>query len=169
MTYPCLQTVCFTSTPPHNILSKLQADFPHKYHQNNGQQWQKIESLESNCGPAGDQTSDPLLNPFPHNDAFWRVWEKSLLKTLWEKEKLPTMFSTLSKTGIIIFVTFNLWSSDAFNLDQSKILLSGNGLSPVPWFQTELPGFVFCPLNYCQDTSPIIFSTLLIGHYFVKN
>ena len=29
-----------------------------------------------------------LFNPFPHNDAFWRPWESSLLKTLWEKEKL---------------------------------------------------------------------------------
>ena len=28
------------------------------------------------------------FNPFPHNDAFWRPWETSLLKTLWEKEKL---------------------------------------------------------------------------------
>ena len=27
------------------------------------------------------------LNPFPHNDTFWRPWETSLLKTLWEKEK----------------------------------------------------------------------------------
>ena len=23
-----------------------------------------------------------------HNDTFWRLWETSLLKTLWEKEKL---------------------------------------------------------------------------------
>ena len=29
-----------------------------------------------------------LVNPFPHNDTFWRRWETSLLKTLWEKEKL---------------------------------------------------------------------------------
>ena len=29
-----------------------------------------------------------LINPFPHNEAFWRPWETSLLKTLWEKEKL---------------------------------------------------------------------------------
>ena len=29
-----------------------------------------------------------LVNPFPHNDTFWRPWETSLLKTLWEKEKL---------------------------------------------------------------------------------
>ena len=28
------------------------------------------------------------FNPFPHNDAFWHPWETSLLKTLWEKEKL---------------------------------------------------------------------------------
>ena len=29
-----------------------------------------------------------LINPFPHNNTFWRPWETSLLKTLWEKEKL---------------------------------------------------------------------------------
>ena len=28
------------------------------------------------------------VNLFPHNDSFWRPWETSLLKTLWEKEKL---------------------------------------------------------------------------------
>ena len=50
------------------------------------------------------------------------------------------MFSTLSKTEIIIFVTFNLSSANAFNLDQSKHLLSGNGLNLLnpfpnkPWF-----------------------------------
>ena len=26
-----------------------------------------------------------LINPFPHNDTFWRPWETSFLKTLWEK------------------------------------------------------------------------------------
>ena len=44
------------------------------------------------------------------------------MKTLWEKEKLlvqaispfPIMFSTLSKTEIIIFVTFNLSFDNAF-------------------------------------------------------
>ena len=78
-----------------------------------------------------------IFNPFPHNDTFRRLWERSLLKTLREKEKLlvqaisplPTMFSTLSKTEIIIFVTFHLSSANAFNWDQSKILSSGNGLS----------------------------------------
>ena len=28
------------------------------------------------------------VNPFPHNDTFRRPWETSLLKTLWEREKL---------------------------------------------------------------------------------
>ena len=28
------------------------------------------------------------FNPFPHNDAFWRLWETSLWKTLRKKEKL---------------------------------------------------------------------------------
>ena len=31
------------------------------------------------------------VNPFPHNDTFRRPWETSLLKTLWEKEKLLVM------------------------------------------------------------------------------
>ena len=70
------------------------------------------------------------INPFQHNDTFWRISERSLLKTLWEKEKLlvqaispfPTMFSTISKTEIIIFLTFSLSSANAFNLVWSKIL-----------------------------------------------
>ena len=61
---------------------------------------------------------------------------RGVLKTLWEKEKLlvqaispfPTMFSTPSKTEIIIFVTFNLSSANAFNLVWSKTLSSSNGL-----------------------------------------
>ena len=28
------------------------------------------------------------INVFPHIDTFWRSWETSLLKILWEKEKL---------------------------------------------------------------------------------
>ena len=28
------------------------------------------------------------LKSFPHNDTFWRIWEKSFLKKLWENEKL---------------------------------------------------------------------------------
>ena len=32
--------------------------------------------------------SEIFVNPFPHNDSFWHPWKTSLLKTLWEKEKL---------------------------------------------------------------------------------
>ena len=56
--------------------------------------------------------------------------KKSPFQTLWEKEKLlvqaippfSTMFSPLSKTEFIIFVTFDLSSANAFNLVWSKIL-----------------------------------------------
>ena len=41
----------------------------------------------------------------------------------------PTMFSTLSKTEMINFVTFNLSSAKALNLVWSKILLYGVGLT----------------------------------------
>ena len=43
---------------------------------------------------------------------------------------VQTMFSTLSKTEIIIYVTFILLSANAFNLDHVKFLSSGNGLKP---------------------------------------
>ena len=77
------------------------------------------------------------VNPFPNNDTFWWVWERSLLKTLWKKKKLPVqgisplpiMFSVLSKTKIIIFVTFNLSFANAFNLVWSKFFSCGNGLT----------------------------------------
>ena len=70
------------------------------------------------------------VNPFPHNDTFWWVWQRSLLKTLWEKEKLliqaissfPTIFSTLSKTEIVIFVTFVIWKCFQFGLVQNFVM-----------------------------------------------
>ena len=34
------------------------------------------------------KTPHVLFNPFPHNDTFWCPGETSLLKTLWEEEKL---------------------------------------------------------------------------------
>ena len=39
------------------------------------------------------------------------------------------MFSTLSKTEIIIYVAFTLSSANALNLDKVKFLSSGNGLT----------------------------------------
>ena len=98
------------------------------------------------------------LNPFPHNDTFWRVWERSLLKTLWEKEKLlvqaispfPTMFSTLSKTEIIL-VTFNFLSASAFNSDRSKILEWVNSLpNNAVHGQSKLRAFADHKINVTQ-------------------
>ena len=54
-------------------------------------------------------------------------------ETLWEKEKMlvNTMFSTLSKTEIIVYITIILSSANAFNLDKVKFLSSGYGLKCV--------------------------------------
>ena len=41
----------------------------------------------------------------------------------------PLLFSTLLKTNLIFWITLNLLSANAFNLDKSVILLFGNGLS----------------------------------------
>ena len=61
--------------------------------------------------------------------------QRKPLKKLWEKEKLleqaispfPTMFSTLSKTEIIIFVTFNLLSANALICPGVKFCCVGMG------------------------------------------
>ena len=51
--------------------------------------WIKIK-LQSDLGSALSFTilKETIFNPFPRNDTFWRPWETSLLKALWEKEKL---------------------------------------------------------------------------------
>ena len=50
----------------------------------------------------------------------------------------PTMFSTLSKTYIIIYVTFILSSANVFNLDKVKFLSSGNGLNGLITIQLSI-------------------------------
>ena len=42
------------------------------------------------------------FNPFPHNDIFLCPWETSLLKTLWEKEKL-LVTSNFSFSHIVFY------------------------------------------------------------------
>ena len=70
------------------------------------------------------------FNPFPHNDTFWRPWETSFSKTLWEKEKLLVMsnfslshsvfypFEYLSvifvKFEIVVCKLFQFWKSLKF-------------------------------------------------------
>ena len=103
----------------------------------------------------------PRINPFPHNNTCWCLWERCLLKT-WEKEKLllqaispfPTMFSTISKTEIIIFVISNLSSANAFNLVRSKILSCGKGWSAMI--------FVYKSHDLCNMSSLTISQTSLV-------
>ena len=100
------------------------------------------------CETINSTPTGLFFNPFPYNDTFSWVLEISLLKTLWEKEKLLvqaispflTTFSTLSKAEIIIFVTISLSSANAFNLVWSKILLCGNGLNNDYRYVVKQPG-----------------------------
>ena len=76
------------------------------------------------------------FNPFPHNDTFWHPWKTSLLKTLWEKEKLLTTsnfsFSHSVFYPFAYFLPFSsnlkLSTANSFSLEESKNLSSGNGL-----------------------------------------
>ena len=79
------------------------------------------------------------FSPFPtmfSKGFFFRVFKRSLLKTLWNKKKIvvtsispfPTMFSPLSKTNFKFSITFILSSANAFNFDQSKFFSFGKEL-----------------------------------------
>ena len=84
-----------------------------------------------------EKQSHTSFNPLPHNPYFWRPWERSLQKTLWEKEKMLVTsiftfshcFSTLHKSNFKISVTFILSSANAFDLDKPKVLSFGNELT----------------------------------------
>ena len=70
-----------------------------------------------------------LFNPFPHTDTFWLPWETSVLKTLWEKEKLLVKRNySFSQCFLLVWITFlpfssnfKLSSAKSFNLEESKI------------------------------------------------
>ena len=50
-------------------------------------QGKKENSVYQQC-VQNDFSSPGSINPFPHNDTFWRPWETSLLKTLWGKGEI---------------------------------------------------------------------------------
>ena len=75
-----------------------------------------------------------LVNPFPIKPSFSHVCSKSLLKTLWEKEKLlvifspfPTVFSILSENFPPFSSKSKLSSANSFSLEKLKICCLGKG------------------------------------------
>ena len=76
-----------------------------------------------------------LFNAFPNKTWFLRVCRISLLKTLWEKEKLlvtndfsfPTVFSTHLDNSLPLSPKLKLSSANSFSLEESKISF-GKGL-----------------------------------------
>ena len=79
------------------------------------------------------------INPFPNNDTFWRPWETSLLKTMWEKEKLliRSNFSFSHSVSTIVPFSSNLKlsSSNSFSLEQSKICCLVMGWRCCKWLK----------------------------------
>ena len=75
------------------------------------------------------------FNPFPNKPWFLRVCSTSLLKTLWEKEKLlvtsnfsfPTVFSTRLENFLLLSSNLKLLSANSLNLEKSKIFCLGKG------------------------------------------
>ena len=72
-----------------------------------------------------------LFNPFPNKPWFLHVCSTSLLKTLWEKEKLlvmsnfsfspfPTVFSTCLESFLPFLKRLKLSSANPLNMDKSK-------------------------------------------------
>ena len=81
----------------------------------------------------------PTFNA-PEKEAFRKHCGKRRKCWLSAFSPFLTMFSTLHKTNFKLSITFILSFANAFNLDQSKILLSGNGLKisvlRISFFQT---------------------------------
>ena len=82
------------------------------------------------------------VNPFSHNDTFWRPWETSLWKTLWEIEKL-LVTSNFSFTHSVfyplrelsgIFMKFKIVVCRLFQFGPVLNLSSGIGLIIPPQF-----------------------------------
>ena len=78
-----------------------------------------------------------IINRFPNKPRFLRVCSPSLLKTLWEKEKLACheqyLFFPGFSTGLEDFLAFSsnlkLWSANSLSLEVSKICHLGKGSS----------------------------------------
>ena len=80
------------------------------------------------------------LNPFPNKPCFLRVCSTSLMKTLWEKEKLlvTSNFSISHSVFYLfgevfaIFIKFEIVVCKLFHFGTVKKLLFGKGFNPLP-------------------------------------
>ena len=68
-----------------------------------------------------------VVNPFSNKHWFIHVFSRSLLKTLWEKEKLlfPTVFSTRLGDFQSFSSNLKLSYANSFNLEESQICQLG--------------------------------------------
>ena len=79
------------------------------------------------------------INPFPNKPWFLRVCSTSLLKTLWEKEKLLVMSSFSFSRSVFhpfgelsaFFITYEIVVCKLFQFGKVKILSFGKGLNLV--------------------------------------
>ena len=81
--------------------------------------------------------SEFLFNPFPNKPRFLRVCSASLLKTLWEKDKLLIMSNFSFSYSVFypfeelsaIFIKFKIVICKLFQFGKVKNLLFGKGLT----------------------------------------
>ena len=67
------------------------------------------------------------LNPFPNKPWFLGVCSTSILKTLWEKDKLLIVFSTYLENFPPFSSKLEFPSVNSFSLEQPKIWRLGKG------------------------------------------
>ena len=88
------------------------------------------------CVCMGGGTVSECVNPFPNKPWFLRVCSISLLKTLWEKEKLlvtsnfsfshrPTVFSICLDNFLLLSSNSKLSSANSFSLEECKMCRLG--------------------------------------------
>ena len=77
-------------------------------------------------------TQSRIFTILKKKKAFWKQCRKRRKCCQPAFSSFPTMFSILSRTDFTIWITFNLSSANAFNLDWSEILSFGKELKKVP-------------------------------------
>ena len=91
--------------------------------------------LLKSCTGSHEPNCFAIFNPFPNKPWFLRVSSTSLLKTLWEKEKLliisnfsfpPSVFYPFGELSSI-FIKIELSSANSFSMEESKICCLGKG------------------------------------------